>query len=186
MNKIILASGSPRRKDILTAHGIDFEILVSDVDESFSETNPKKVVEELSRRKAKAVWEEHQNRIVLGADTVVAYEDEILGKPKDDKDAFRMIHLIQGKRHQVYTGVTIYSKEKMVTFSEKTDVIVAPMTDEEIKAYIATKEGIDKAGSYAIQGLFGRYILGYDGDYENVVGLPGKRVEEILKSDFWT
>ena len=186
MNKIILASGSPRRKDILTAHGIDFKIVVSEVDENCNGLTPEETVKELSKKKAEAVFQQMPQNIVLGADTVVAFENEILGKPLDDEDAFRMIQLIQGKVHHVYTGVTICSQNQSVTFAEKTDVEVSPMSEEEIKSYIATGEGRDKAGSYAIQGIFGKYICGYNGDYENVVGLPGKRVEEVLKSDFWT
>ena len=184
MNKIILASGSPRRKEILKEHNIEFEIKVSDVDETCEHMSPEEMVKELSARKANAVFHENKDEIVLGADTVVAYKNEILGKPFDDEDAFRMIKMIQGKHHQVYTGVTICSCEKTVTFAEKTDVVVKAMTDKEIMEYIATGEGRDKAGSYAIQGLFGRYILGYEGDYENVVGLPGSRVEEVLKTQF--
>ena len=181
MNTIILASASPRRKEILENHGIPFKIEVSDVDESHEKMHPAKLVEELSKRKAKAVFQTFPSEIVLGADTVVAYEDEILEKPKDDEDAYRMISLLQGNVHQVYTGVTICSAEKKTTFSVKTDVYVKEMSPEEIKAYISTGEGRDKAGSYAIQGIFSKYIEKYDGDYENVVGLPGSYVEEVLK-----
>jgi septum formation protein len=181
MKTIILASASPRRKEILEKHRIPFRIEVSDVDESHEKMHPAKLVEELSRRKAKAVFEKFPGEIVLGADTVVAYGDEILEKPKDDEDAYRMISLLQGNVHQVYTGVTICSPEKEITFSVKTDVYVKKMSPEEINTYIATGEGKDKAGSYAIQGIFSKYIEKYDGDYENVVGLPGKHVEETLK-----
>lgn len=185
MTRIILASGSPRRKEILKHHHIDFEIKVSDVDESCEQMSPEDLVKELSARKANAVFSDYSKEIVLGADTVVAYESEILGKPADDEEAFQMIKMIQGNRHQVYTGVTICSSKKTITFAEKTDVVVKPMTDKEIKDYIATGEGRDKAGSYAIQGLFGCYILGYEGDYENVVGLPGSRVKEVLEKEFF-
>lgn len=181
MNTIILASASPRRKEILEKHGIPFQIEVSDVDESHEKMHPAKLVEELSKRKAKAVFQKFPGEIVLGADTVVAYSDEILEKPKNDKDAHRMISLLQGNVHQVYTGVTICSPEKEITFSVKTDVYVKEMSPAEINTYIATGEGKDKAGSYAIQGIFSKYIEKYDGDYENVVGLPGKHVEETLK-----
>lgn len=182
MNTIILASASPRRKEILEKHGIPFQIQVSDVDESHEKMHPAKLVEELSKRKAKAVFEKFPDKVVLGADTVVAYGDEILEKPKDDEDAYRMISLLQGNVHQVYTGVTICSAEKKTTFSVKTDVYVKEMSPEEIKAYVATGEGRDKAGSYAIQGIFSKYIEKYDGDYENVVGLPGSYVEEVLNN----
>ncbi len=119
MNTIILASASPRRKEILGKHGIPFQIQVSDVDESHEKMPPAKLVEELSKRKAKAVFEKFPDKVVLGADTVVAYEDEILEKPKDDEDAYRMISLLQGNVHQVYTGVTICSSKKETTFSVK-------------------------------------------------------------------
>ena len=181
MNKIILASGSPRRKEILKQHGIDFDIEVSDVDESCPPMKPYDMVVELSKRKATAVFKNHPERIVLGSDTVVAYQDEILGKPKDDEDAFRMISMLQGNTHQVYTGVTICSPQKTISFYECTDVVVFPMTEDEIRTYISSGEGRDKAGSYAIQGDFHKYISSFDGDYENVVGLPGQKVEEILK-----
>ncbi len=154
---------------------------VSDVDESHGKMHPKELVEELSKRKATAIFQKFPEEIVLGADTVVAYDDEILEKPKDDADAYRMIKLLQGNCHQVYTGVTILSPQKQLTFSVKTDVYVKAMTPEEIKDYIATGEGRDKAGSYAIQGIFSKYIESYDGDFENVVGLPGKAVVEALK-----
>ena len=180
MKSIILASASPRRKEILKKHNIDFAIEVSDADESHGNMHPADLVEELSKRKASAVFKSHPSEIVLGADTVVALDDKILEKPKDEKDAFRMIEMLQGNRHQVYTGVTICSPEKSMTFSVKTDVYVKPMTADEIKTYIATGEGNDKAGSYAIQGIFSKYIEKYDGDFENVVGLPGKAVVTAL------
>ena len=178
--KIILASASPRRREILNKYNIQFEIEVSDVDESHTQMNPQDLVKELSFRKAKAVAEKHPNDYVIGADTVVSIDGDILEKPKGDEDAFNMIDRIQGRCHQVYTGVTIISPTDMITFAEKTDVFVKPMTPEEIRSYIATGEGRDKAGSYAIQGMFGRYIDRYDGDFENVVGLPGKRVVRTL------
>lgn len=181
MKTIILASASPRRKEILEKHRIAFHIEVSDVDESHGAMHPAKLVEELSKRKAKAVFEKFPGEVILGADTVVAYGDEILEKPKNDEDAYRMISMLQGNVHQVYTGVTVCSPEKEITFSVKTDVYVKKMSPEEINTYIATGEGKDKAGSYAIQGIFSKYIEKYDGDYENVVGLPGKHVEETLK-----
>ncbi len=180
--QIILASASPRRREILKQHNIDFIIDVSDVDESHPRMSPENLVKELSLRKATAVAKKHPNDIVIGADTVVSIDGEILEKPRDDEDAFAMINRIQGGRHQVYTGVTIISLDSTVTLAEKTDVYVKPLTREEIRDYIRTGEGRDKAGSYAIQGMFGKYIDRYDGDYENVVGLPGKRViSEINK-----
>ncbi|MGN0346993.1 MAG: Maf family nucleotide pyrophosphatase [Lachnospiraceae bacterium] len=177
--KVILASGSPRRKQIMADYGISFEIMVSDCDETMDITFPDTMVEELSRRKAGAVLRcrqelglEQEPSLIIGADTVVAFEDAILGKPKDDADAFTMLSRIQGNRHQVYTGVTILYGTKEVTFSERTDVFVKAMSSDEIREYIATGEGRDKAGSYAMQGIFSKYIEAFDGDYYNVVGLP--------------
>lgn len=180
-NTIILASASPRRKEILGNHNIPFRVEVSEVDESHDDMLPKDLVMELSRRKAKVIAEKFQNDIIIGADTVVSINERILEKPVDDEDAFNMINMLQGKSHQVYTGVTIISPKKDITFSEKTDVYVHKMSPEEIREYIDSGEGRDKAGSYAIQGVFGKYIDKYEGDYENVVGLPGDRVEEIIK-----
>lgn len=177
--KVILASGSPRRKQIMTDYGIPFEIMVSDCDETMDTTSPRAMVEELSRRKAGAVLQsrkdmglEQEPSLIIGADTVVAFDDAILGKPKNDDDAFAMLSRIQGNRHQVYTGVTILYGTKTVTFSERTDVLVKAMNPDEIREYIATGEGRDKAGSYAMQGIFSKYIESFDGDYYNVVGLP--------------
>ncbi|MCR4611972.1 MAG: Maf family protein [Lachnospiraceae bacterium] len=178
--RIILASGSPRRKEILQKYNLDFTIEISDVDETHSDMSPAQLVEDLSYKKAMAVFNNHPEDIVIGADTVVAFNDEIFEKPIDDDDAYRMINLLQGDCHQVYTGVTICSPNNIVTFSEKTDVYVRDMNDYDIREYISSGEGNDKAGSYAIQGIFSKYIDRYEGDYENVVGLPGKRVTEEL------
>lgn len=157
-------------------------------------TDPAAVTEELSRQKAEAVAEELLSAsdglsgdfwIVLGADTVVALDGKILGKPEDRADAVRMIHSLQGRSHEVYTGVTLISKdEKGVqrhTFSVGTKVTVAPMTDEEIEWYVDTGECMDKAGAYGIQGTFGCFIEGIEGDYSNVVGLPVHAVYQALK-----
>ncbi len=197
--RIILASGSPRRKEILHAHGIDYEVIVSDVDESLDRLEeqlgrkcmPWEIVTELSRRKAMAVFETFDNinksLMIIAADTLVACDEVVLGKPKDKKDAEHMISMIQGRAHQVYTGVTLLFAHphnggiEMNNFYEKTDVHVKEMTKEEIAEYVSTGESDDKAGAYAIQGIFGRYITGFEGDYENVVGLPGKRVTMEMK-----
>lgn len=196
--KLILASGSPRRKELLGRTGFSFEVLVSDVEEAVTGTDPSAVTEELSRQKAEAVAEELLSAsggrsgasvgalwIVLGADTVVALDGKILGKPEDRADAVRMIHSLQGRSHEVYTGVTLISKdEKGVqrhTFSVGTKVTVAPMTDEEIEWYVDTGECMDKAGAYGIQGTFGCFIEGIEGDYSNVVGLPVHAVYQALK-----
>ena len=196
MNKIILASASPRRKELLKQMGLEFEVMPSHCEEVITRKSPWEIVMELSSQKArelvyKAAMDslsddksgndgDGQNVLVIGADTIVAYKDEILGKPKDKDDAVRMLKLLQGKQHSVYTGVSlVYLKEGIAqtrTFVEETKVFVAPMTDEQIEAYVATGEPMDKAGSYAIQGLFAEFIVKIDGDYNNVVGLPIGRI----------
>ena len=184
--KIILASASPRRRELLTQIGLDFDVVVSETEEKITSTEPAKVVEELSAQKAAAVWEKlAQNRnIVIGADTVVACDGKILGKPMDTENAACMLRMLQGRAHEVYTGVTILYEEdgvkKALTFHEKTTVHFCPMTEEQIREYVATGDPMDKAGSYGIQGICARYIRGIEGDYNNVVGLPAGRVYQEL------
>ena len=198
--KIILASASPRRRELLTQIGLDFDIVVSETEEKITSTEPAKVVEELSAQKAEAVWEKlvsdicdaaqecrestMAGSVVLGADTVVACDGKILGKPVDIENATRMLRMLQGRGHEVYTGVTIIYEEngerKTLTFHEKTIVHFYPMTDAQIREYVATGDPMDKAGSYGIQGFCARYIRGIEGDYNNVVGLPVGRVYQEL------
>ena len=197
--KIILASGSPRRKELLAQIGLSFTVRVSEADEHTEETKPEKLVCILSERKALAVWdelteEEKKESILIGADTVVAVDDRILGKPADETEAFQMIKLLQGRSHHVYTGVTILRQGGLQPleegtgtcgiqkkqFFEKTDVLVYPMSEEEITAYVKTGEPLDKAGAYGIQGSFAAYIQGINGDYSNVVGLPVGRLYHEL------
>lgn len=187
MSRLILASASPRRKELLKNLGYEFSIEVCDLEEKSDKITPFDLVMDLAKTKAYAIMELHKGEdvIVLGADTVVANEGEILGKPRDLEHAKEMITALQGKTHQVYTGVCLWwNDEKVIqnlTFYEKTDVVVYPMTTEEIDAYVATKECVDKAGSYAIQGLFSPYIQGICGDYNNVVGLPVSRIYQEIK-----
>lgn len=173
---IILGSGSPRRLELLQLVADSFEVDKSTGEEIISSTVPSDVVLELAQQKAMEVAMRHEGKLVIGADTVVALDTEILGKPKDEEDACRMLSMLQGKVHQVYTGVCLLKKdgEQIITdcFYECTDVHVASMTAEEIAAYVATGEPMDKAGAYGIQGLFAPYISGIEGDYYNVVGLP--------------
>lgn len=216
--KIILASASPRRRELLTQIGLDFEVVVSETEEKITSTEPAKVVEELSAQKAEAVWEKLRSMtasqgsvtnaerldegsevfepeqtsgettmtdtLVLGADTVVACDGKILGKPADTEAAAAMLIMLQGRGHEVYTGVTILYEEngerKTLTFHEKTIVHFYPMTDAQIREYVATGDPMDKAGSYGIQGFCARYIRGIEGDYNNVVGLPVGRVYQEL------
>lgn len=176
--RIVLASGSPRRKEILAGIGASYEVIVSDCDESTAVTEPAELVKELSYRKAEAVAKELTGPVlVIGADTVVAYGGNILGKPKDRADARRMITMLSDDVHQVYTGVSLIIKEEtgdcnVITFAECSEVSVDAMTDRQIEEYLDTKEGEDKAGSYAVQGIFAVHIKGIKGDYFNIVGLP--------------
>ena len=190
MEIIVLASGSPRRKELLAKTGLKFSVVVSGGEEKAETSDPAETVEKLSLDKASAVADllqaEKEPQLIIGADTVVACDGEILGKPSDREDAFRMLWKLQGQTHQVYTGVTFLLKKKHTwqahTFSEKTDVQFYPVSREELLAYIETGEPMDKAGSYGIQGGFGIYVKGICGDYNNVVGLPvGRLVYELKK-----
>lgn len=182
--KIILASASPRRKELLSQIGITFEIIKAEKEEHITSSIPTEVVKELSMQKAKEVAAKCDGSIIIGADTIVAMEGQILGKPKDRADAMRMLRLLQGKKHQVITGVTVLlGSTKTLSFAEVTDVSLYPMTDAQIERYIATKEPMDKAGAYGIQGRFAAYVRGIEGDYNNVVGLPiGRLYQEVLSA----
>lgn len=186
MRRIILGSGSPRRKEILEQVGVEFEISKACGEEIINKSLPWEVVEELSSQKAVEVADrfvgeaDKDDIIVIGADTIVAFGNTIMGKPKDKADAVRMIQMLQGQTHQVYTGVTIIrlngTSRVTTSFYEKTDVIMYPMSLSEIEAYVETGEPLDKAGAYAIQGKCAKYIKGINGDYYNVVGLPVARL----------
>lgn len=181
--KIILASASPRRKELIATICENVEIRPAECDETLPEgIGAREAVEYLSEIKNKASREySSDEEIVISADTVVSVNDIILGKPVDKDDARRMINLLSGKIHQVYTGVTISKGERQITFSEKTDVIFYELTEDEIEEYISSSEPYDKAGSYAIQGKAGLLIKGINGDYYNVVGLPIARLSRELK-----
>ena len=184
MKRFILASASPRRKEILENAGFEFDIIVSDVDENITEDlSPSETVEELAKRKALAVWEENKDAVVFGCDTVVAIDGKILGKPIDDEEAFAMISSLSGKVHTVSTGVCICSADKISVFSNNTEVEFYPLSDETIRSYIATGEGKDKAGSYGIQGLGSVLIKEIKGDYFSVMGLPVAESSRVL-ADF--
>lgn len=190
--RIILASASPRRKELLRQIGLEFEIQVSQVEEVITQTQPGKVVEELSSQKARVVVdaldeEEYKEGVlVIGADTVVAADGEILGKPKDESEAVKMLHFLSGRSHEVFTGVTLFYKKQgreriIKSFHERTAVVFYPMGDDEIAEYVATRDCMDKAGAYGIQGFCARYIKGIEGDYNNVVGLPVGRLYQEAK-----
>lgn len=180
--KLVLASKSPRRSEILKNAGIDFTVRVADADETIPEgTKPEDAVVFLAARKAMAV-ERTEDETVLGADTVVVLDDKILGKPKDKDDAFNMIKSLSGRVHSVYTGVCAIGNGVSLTFAEETKVEFYPLSDEEIYEYINTDEPYDKAGAYGIQGLASKFISGIQGDYFNVVGLPISGIyKKILK-----
>lgn len=181
--KLVLASASPRRSEILKNGGFLFSVRVSNADETLPKDidTPKCAVEYLSKIKAKAVKADF-DEVILSADTVVAVDNKILGKPKDRDDAFNTLRLLSGKTHSVYTGVTIKQGEKTSVFSVKTDVTFFDLSDEEISHYIKTGEPLDKAGSYGIQGKAALFVEKIDGDYLNVVGLPLSRTARELKS----
>lgn len=180
--KLVLASKSPRRSEILKNAGIDFTVRVADADETIPEgTKPCDAVVFLAARKAMAV-ERADDEIVLGADTVVVLDDKILGKPKDKEDAFNMIKSLSGRVHSVFTGVCAIGDGVSLTFAEETKVEFFPLSDDEINDYINTNEPYDKAGAYGIQGLASKFIRGIEGDYFNVVGLPVSSVyKKILE-----
>lgn len=199
MGQIILASASPRRKELLEQIGLTFDICPAKGEEVITKTIPAEVVKELASQKAKEVAamvksyeEKHeelmtpQDIMVIGADTIVAYEDQILGKPKDEEDAYRMLSMLSGNTHSVYTGVSIIllgasGKVGELNFYEKTDVVMRQMDENEIRRYIATGEPMDKAGAYGIQGKCAIFIDKIDGDYNNVVGLPIAAIYRELK-----
>lgn len=183
-HKIVLASASPRRRELLLQAGIRAEVIPSHKEEKSAAKTPAGLVKALSRTKARDIASgQAPGVVVIGADTVVVRDGEILGKPRDAEDAVRTLRSLSGRTHQVYTGVTmILCGAREVTFAVRTDVSVYPLTEEEIRAYVESGDPMDKAGSYGIQGPFGAYIRGIRGEYTNVVGLPlGRTVQELKK-----
>ncbi len=184
--QFVLASASPRRRQLLEQIGIEAKIVPSSIEERAEGLGPEEMVMELSRQKAEDVAAKiGEDAAVIGADTVVAIKGRILGKPSDPQGAAEMLSLLQGEVHQVYTGVTIVPPgpdRGRVTFFEQTDVSVYPMTEAEILAYVESGEPMDKAGAYGIQGRFAAHIRGIRGDYNNVVGLPVGRLYQDLKA----
>ncbi len=181
--KLVLASKSPRRSEILKNAGIDFTVRVADADETIPNgIKPQDAVVFLAARKAMAV-ERASDEVVLGADTVVVLENQVLGKPQNREDAFNMIKSLSGRTHSVFTGVCIIGEGHSMTFAEETKVEFLPLTDSEINAYIDTNEPYDKAGAYGIQGLASKFVRRINGDYFNVVGLPISAIyEKFLKN----
>lgn len=187
MKKIILASGSPRRKELLEQIGLQPVVIKSTVEEIITKTAPDEMVMELSSQKCLDVAQSiKEEAVILGADTIVVKDGEILGKPDSEDDAISMLRSLQGRSHQVYTGVTLAwindgEVSRTKTFAVCTEVTVSPMTEEEIRAYVATGDPMDKAGAYGIQGIFAKHVEKIHGDYNNVVGLPVAAVYEALK-----
>lgn len=207
--RLVLASASPRRRELLSQIGLEFTVMPSTKEENAKTTEAGALVQELSRQKAVDIWEQlsggqgqnpdadqeqiseetqepnlngkrQPELLVIGADTVVCCEGKILGKPHSREAAAEMLTALQGRSHEVYTGVTLYSQSETVTFFECTQVEFYPMTEVEISEYIDSKEPMDKAGAYGIQGLGARFVKGIRGDYNNVVGLPvGRLYQEI-------
>ena len=212
--RLVLASASPRRRELLSQIGLEFTVMPSKKEENAKATEAGALVQELSRQKAVDIWEQlsggqgqnpdadqeqiseetqepnlngkrQPELLVIGADTVVCCEGKILGKPHSREAAAEMLTALQGRSHEVYTGVTLYSQSETVTFFECTQVEFYPMTEVEISEYIDSKEPMDKAGAYGIQGLGARFVKGIRGDYNNVVGLPVGRLYQVLKSHGW-
>ena len=212
--RLVLASASPRRRELLSQIGLEFTVMPSTKEENAKTTEAGALVQELSRQKAVDIWEQlsggqgqnpdadqeqiseetqepnlngkrQPELLVIGADTVVCCEGKILGKPHSRETAAEMLTALQGRSHEVYTGVTLYSQSETVTFFECTQVEFYPMTEVEISEYIDSKEPMDKAGAYGIQGLGARFVKGIRGDYNNVVGLPVGRLYQELKSHGW-
>lgn len=181
MADFILASASPRRKEILMNAGFCFEIIPSGADENISEElSPEETVRELSRRKATDILEKYPGSVVFGCDTVVAVEGRILGKPENDEDAYEMLRMLSGKTHTVSTGVCVVSSHKEICFSDTTQVTFYELSEETIRSYIATGECSDKAGAYGIQGYGSALVKEIKGDYFSVMGLPSARAVRAL------
>ncbi len=180
---LILASKSPRRKELLSLITTDFEIIPAVGEENADPSlSPDMFVQELAKQKALEIAATHPDDVVIGSDTVVAAQGEILGKPKDKADAIRMLTMLSGTSHSVFTGVAVIKNGKIHSFTEETKVKFFPLSQKEIEDYTATGEPFDKAGAYGIQDLGALLVEGIDGDYYNVMGLPAGRLYRLMKS----
>ncbi|MBQ8409749.1 MAG: septum formation protein Maf [Clostridia bacterium] len=185
--RVILASKSPRRKEILETLGVKFEIRVADADESSDVKDPELLVQALAQKKGRAVLEGLEDKndcLLIACDTLVYAEGEFLGKPKDVADATRMMRMLSGKAHIVVSGLYLYYDGREVGASAVTKVCFDQLSDSEIEDYVNTSEPYDKAGGYAVQGLAGKFVKGIEGDYFNVVGLPVNLLYRTLKEQF--
>ncbi len=187
MSRLILASQSPRRRELMSLLGFDFEVIPSDGEEIKRGSDPGEIVMHLAEDKAKAVYDQESgsdpDMAVIGSDTVVVYENKILGKPKDRADALRMLTMLAGRSHYVYTGVCLMTPHGKNIFYSATEVEMYPAAEEELLNYIATGEPMDKAGSYAIQGKGTFLVKAIKGDYNTVVGLPAARLWHEMQKD---
>lgn len=185
-SNLILASASPRRKELLELLRLPFDIIASEIDEVVDEKlHPADMVQSLANQKALNVAEKMQNAFVIGSDTLVVYEGKMLGKPKQKREAIEMLNMLSGKTHEVYTGVSIVHKGKASSFYEKTSVTFYPLSTDEIEEYVKTGEPMDKAGAYGIQGYGSLLVKEIHGDYYSVVGLPIARTKrELMKAGF--
>ncbi len=185
MKKIILASASPRRRELLEQIGLEFAVIPSKAEEIITKERPAEIVEELSKQKAEDVAAQVEEGIVIGSDTIVWQDGRVMGKPHSREEAWEMLRGLQGNTHSVFTGVTVIvkqeGKEVYHTFSKETKVHVYPMTEEETEAYLDTGEPMDKAGAYGIQGRFAAWVESIEGDYNSVVGLPVSDLWQVLK-----
>lgn len=184
MKELILASSSPRRRELLKQLGLSFRALACEVDESLPPgKNVPDIVESLALKKALATARVLDDGLVIAADTVVVWRGQVLGKPSSDKEAVEILERLQGDFHEVYTGLALADacNGKFLTGYERTRVFFKPLSSEEIRLYVATGEPMDKAGAYAIQGLAAVFVKGLEGCYTNVVGLPLARLAEMLK-----
>ena len=179
---LVLASASPRRRELLSALGLSFTVIVSDADERVAETvPPREAVAEIARRKAEAVAATlPEDTLVIAADTTVDLAGRSLGKPRDDAEAAAMLRALSGREHAVHTGVAVAYRGRMLTAADTTAVVFRPLSDAEISAYVATGEPRDKAGAYGIQGKGGALVAHTSGEFDNVVGLPCRLVDRLL------
>lgn len=188
--RYILASASPRRRELLIQAGFEFEVIPSSIEEKITKTVPSEIVMELAARKAEDVFRRHGEKdcCVIGADTIVVYRGEILGKPSDKAEAYDMLSMLADRTHQVYTGVSlVFSRNGQVrtrTFYESTNVTFCPVSREDLHAYVETGDPLDKAGAYGIQGPFAIHVKCISGDYNNVVGLPVCRLYQELLTEY--
>jgi len=187
MDKLILASNSPRRRQLMDMLGLDFEVILGNVEETIDpDLEPDDLVMDLAMQKATDVFRGHKDRIVLGFDTMVYVGNQPLGKPKSPEDAARMLKLLSGRTHTVVTGCAIITKKVSKSFCERAEVAFHAMSDAEIDGYVRSGEPFDKAGAYAVQGLGAKFVKGIDGDFFTVMGLPVSRLyHELMRLGLW-